>query len=261
MKTNEINNSLRIYKKNTPQFYFYRDMHINQTLELSKSKNQKYSKMNHAKMSIKKALSLLDSFIDPSDPDLDIPNSIHAYQTAERIRRKFPDDKELQIVGLIHDLGKVLFTFGEPSWAVVGDTYVLGCKFPTSIVYYETLKESPEFNKYDKNGIYKEKCGIDNLVLSYGHDEYLFSVLKNNKNHKISSKYLDIIRYHSFYPWHSEGEYKQFMIKKDYQTLENVKQFNNFDLYSKEDSTEITPEIKDYYNKIIDEFFYGDLKW
>ena len=50
-----------------------------------------------------------DNFIDPSDPDVDLPNSIHAYQTAERIRKKYPLDKQLQITGLIHDLGKVLF--------------------------------------------------------------------------------------------------------------------------------------------------------
>ena len=42
-------------------------------------------------------------------PDLDVPNSIHAYQTAERIRKKYPQDKEFQIIGLIHDIGKVLF--------------------------------------------------------------------------------------------------------------------------------------------------------
>ena len=87
---------------------------------------------------------MLDDFVDPSDPDLDVPNSIHAYQTAERIRKKYPNDKEFQIIGLIHDIGKQIFSFGEPSWAVVGDTYVLGCDFPKSIVYYDTLKESED---------------------------------------------------------------------------------------------------------------------
>ena len=66
-------------------------------------------------MSIKKALEMMDDFIDPSDPDLDVANSIHAYQTAERIRKRYPEDKELQIAGLIHDLGKVLFSYGEPT--------------------------------------------------------------------------------------------------------------------------------------------------
>ena len=50
-------------------------------------------------MTIHKALSLLDSFIDPSDPDVDVPNSIHAYQTAGC--HYYPDDKESQITGLI----------------------------------------------------------------------------------------------------------------------------------------------------------------
>ena len=56
-----------------------------------------------------KALELINDFIDPSDPDLDLPNFIHAYQTAERIGKDYPDNKEFQIVGLIHDLGKILF--------------------------------------------------------------------------------------------------------------------------------------------------------
>ena len=141
---------LRTYSIDTPQYILYSEMYANQSLEFVYKKKEEYSKLNKRKMSIKKALSLLDDYIDPSDPDLDVPNSIHAYMTAERIRKKYPENKELQIIGLIHDIGKVLFSFGEPSWAVVGDTYVLGCKFPKSIVYYDLLKESPEYEKYDE---------------------------------------------------------------------------------------------------------------
>ena len=56
----------------------------------------------------------------------------------------FSLDYELQITGLIHDLGKILFEFGEPNWNVVGDTFAVGCKFPDSIILYETLKENYE---------------------------------------------------------------------------------------------------------------------
>ena len=236
-------------------------MHINQTLETVKSLKEKYGKCDRVKMTIGKALSMLDDFVDPSDPDLDVPNSIHAYQTAERIRKKYPNDKEFQIIGLIHDIGKVLFSFGEPSWAVVGDTYVLGCEFPKSIVYYDTLKESPEWGKYDKFGIYKPKCGLENLTLSYGHDEYLYNVLKKNKNHLLSDKYLDVIRYHSFYPWHTEGEYKYLTNDKDKDILKNVLDFNSFDLYSKEDDTIIDSHVKSYYEDLLNEYFFGELKW
>ena len=255
-------NSLRTYEIDTPQYYLYRDMHINQTLDFVLSKKLQYSILNNKLMTMKDALSSLDTFIDPSDPDLDEENSIHAYQTAERIRKLHPTNTELQITGLIHDIGKVLFTYGEPNWAIVGDTYVVGCEFPKSIVYSETLKDNPDYDIYDKLGIYSEGCGLDNLNISFGHDEYLYQVLKQNINkHKISQDNLDIIRYHSFYPWHTSGEYKHFMNDSDEIKLKNVNMFNQFDLYSKEDNPDISDEVKDYYSSLLDEYFPFILQW
>ena len=252
---------LRKYNEDTPQYNFYKEMHKNQTLEFVENQREKYSIMNNKKMTMNEALKLLDTFIDPSDPDVDVPNSIHAYQTAESIRKKYPEDKQLQITGLIHDLGKVLFQYDEPNWGVVGDTYPLGCKFSAKIVYYDTLKDNIEFDKYDKLGIYTLGCGIDNLLLSYGHDEYLYQVLIQNTNHKLEEKYLDIIRYHSFYPWHTGNDYYYFMNEKDKETLKNVRLFNQFDLYSKTDDINISDETKIYYDKLLNEYFDGKLDW
>ena len=254
--------TLRTYLVGSPQYYLYRDMHLNQTLDYVVAKKKQYSVLNNKKMSMKEALSALDTFIDPSDPDLDEENSIHAYQTAERIRKLHPTNGELQLIGLIHDLGKVLFTLGEPNWAIVGDTYVVGCEFPRSIVYYDTLKDNHDFGKYDKNGVYKEGCGLENLHITFGHDEYLYQVLhQNSGKHSISQKYMDVIRYHSFYPWHTSGEYTQFMNEADKETLINVNHFNQFDLYSKEDSPDISDEIKEYYNGLLDKYFPETLQW
>jgi len=266
MKQNNSNSSkLRKYEINTPQYYLYKDMHKNQTVYFVREKKKRYSKLNNCKMNIKDVLLEMNNFIDPSDPDVDSENSIHAYQTAERIRKKHPLNKELQVVGLIHDLGKILFRFGESNWAVVGDTYVVGCKFPESIVYYETLKKNPDFNNEEYNsdlGIYKEKCGIDNLLISFGHDEYLYQVLKQNITHKISKKLMRVIKYHSFYPWHTGEAYKQFMNYSDEQILKDVLYFNEFDLYSKEDvDFVLTDEIKEYYNNLLDEYFPEDLQF
>jgi len=264
MKRNisEISTNLRQYEINTPQYNLYKYMHVNQTHEYVISKKKQYSKLNNCVMSIKKALSFLDTFIDPSDPDIDVPNSIHAYQTAERIRKKHPLNKELQIIGLIHDLGKILFTFGEPNWAIVGDTYVTGCKFPKSIVYYDTLKECSDYKMFDKLGVYTERCGLDKLNITFGHDEYLYQVLLQNKDkHRMSEKSMNIIKYHSFYPWHTSGDYHEFMNDEDKKTLEDVIYFNQFDLYSKEDDTNISDEVKEYYNQILDDFFVNDLQW
>ena len=252
---------LRNYEKDTSQYFLYKDMHKNQNLDYVLKKKDEYSVLNNQKMTIKDVLKKMDTFIDPSDPDLDVENSIHAYQTAERIRKKYPDDKELQIIGLIHDLGKILFDFNEPNWAIVGDTYVVGCEFPKSIVYYDTLKENSDFGKYDKLGIYEYGCGLDKLNITFGHDEYLYQVLKQNDNHYISQKYLDIIRYHSFYPWHTGNDYYHFMNEKDKNVLKNILMFNKFDLYSKEDDIEISDETKKYYDNLLDKYFHGELNW
>ena len=254
--------SLRDYKKDTLQYKFYKTMHEKVDLEHTLRMKQKYSKYDNCKMTIKNALSMMDDSIDPSDPDLDVANSIHAYQTAERIRKKHPEDKELQIAGLIHDLGKVLFSYGEPSYNVVGDTYVLGCKFPETIVYYETMKSNPDYYKYDDVCIYKKNCGLENLIISFGHDEYLYGVLKHNKDlHKMTDRTMNMVRYHSLYPWHTGCSYDDFMGPGDEFILKDVLEFNSFDLYSKEDPIGITQSVKDYYNELLDEYFLSEMEW
>ena len=65
-----------------------------------------------------------------------------------------------------------------------GDTFAVGCEYAKSIVFYDSLKENPDWNdsRYNtKYGVYSENCGLKNVRVSFGHDEYLYQVLKNNK--------------------------------------------------------------------------------
>ena len=137
----------------------------------------------------------------------------------------------------------------------------MGCQFPESIVYYDTLKDNVDYGKFDKLGIYNYGCGLDKLNITFGHDEYLYQVLKQNSNHSISERYMNIIRFHSFYPWHTGSDYYHFMNEKDKTILKDVLLFNDFDLYSKEDTEIVTPEMKEYYDQILDEYFNGELNW
>lgn len=75
-----------------------------------------------------------------------------------------------------------------------------------------------------KYGIYKPKCGLDNVLMSWGHDEYLYQVLKHNKT-TLPDEGLYMIRYHSFYPWHQSGDYTSFENEKDVEMKEWVKLF------------------------------------
>ena len=247
--------TLRTYEENTKQCEFYKEMYKKQDLDFVLKMKQKYSKLDNLKMTMNKALSLLDTFIDPSDPDVDEPNSIHAYQTAERIRKKYPDNKEFQIIGLIHDLGKVLFNFNEPDYAVVGDTYVVGCKLSESMVYYEHTKNHPDRNS-DLLGIYNMNTGLNNLNISFGHDEYLYQVLKHNKC-PFPKDALYIIRFHSLYVYHKHDEYKHLTNDKDKRLLRYLKLFNKYDLYTKCKNKEVTNEMKDYYKNLVNKYLNG----
>merc|ERR1712109_256831 len=162
----------------------YYEMHTNQTMEFVASKHEKWLKFNHMEATVMEALDMLNELVDESDPDLDLPNIVHAFQTAERIREEHPDKEWFQLVGLIHDLGKIMAFYGEPQWAVVGDTFPVGCKPQPSIVFgEESFQNNPDIydSRYNtKLGIYKERCGIENVIMSWGHDEYLYHVLVNH---------------------------------------------------------------------------------
>ena len=58
---------------------------------LPSPQSAEYGTCSLRKMSAMEALELLDQLVDESDPDVDFPNSYHAYQTAEGIRRAHPD--------------------------------------------------------------------------------------------------------------------------------------------------------------------------
>lgn len=125
-------------------------------------------------------MELLNTLVDASDPDTDATQIEHLLQTSEAMRK---DGKPewMQVTGLIHDLGKLLYFFGsDGQWDVVGDTFVVGCQIPTDqIVYPDTFVDNPDLTHEiysTKYGIYEPNCGLEKLMISWGHDEYLVGV-------------------------------------------------------------------------------------
>lgn len=80
---------------------------ICQPCHIRTGKMDKWLKFNHFKSTVKDALIKLNDLVDESDPDTELPNIVHAFQTAERIRQDYPDEDWFHLTGLIHDLGKV----------------------------------------------------------------------------------------------------------------------------------------------------------
>lgn len=67
-----------------------------------KRMREEYGKLNRVEMSIWEGIDLLNSFVDESDPDLDEPQIEHLLQSAEAIRKEYPDEDWLHLTALIH---------------------------------------------------------------------------------------------------------------------------------------------------------------
>jgi inositol oxygenase len=238
---------------------FYRTNHQYQTYNFVEDKIIQFGCLNHCTMSIWDAMRALDSIIDESDPDLQAAQSLHAFQTAQALRRD-GHPRWLILTGLIHDLGKVLILFGEPQWAVVGDTFPVGCAYSAKIVYPQFFTDNPDMRNelfQTLYGMYEPQCGLENVRMSWGHDEYLYQVVKDYLPAQASY----VIRYHSFYAAHKEGAYEHLMNDFDKQMMPLVHLFSTYDLYSKGSYELNIDELLPYYQELVAEFFPPLLRW
>ncbi|KAG6865496.1 hypothetical protein C0991_002095 [Blastosporella zonata] len=200
---------------------FYKEQHEKQTVEFNIQARVNFKKTTRARMGIWEAMEMLNTLIDESDPDVGI------------------------------------FTVKVPSaFLDIGSLLVVGCKFSDKIIYPETFVVNPDYDDAiysTKYGIYQPHCGLDNVMLSWGHDEYLYHVLKDQST--LPDEALAMIRYHSFYPWHREGAYSHLTNDEDERLLAAVRAFNPYDLYSKSDVPCEAKELRPYYEKLIAKFF------
>lgn len=255
------NKDYRVYDESSPSHVknFYLQNHQYQTLDFVLQKKERYASLEKQRLTIFEALALFDQIIDESDPDMDLPQSYHLFQTAEAIRKDGHPDWFV-LVGLIHDLGKILTLYGEPQWAVVGDTYPVGCAYSDKIVFFDYFKNNPDakVSLYQTQyGIYSPECGLENVHMSFGHDEYLYYVIKDYLPFEASY----IIRYHSFYAAHEQGEYQHLMNSKDKEMLSWLKNFQRYDLYSKSAEKLDIDALMPYYTNLLNKYFPHALNW
>lgn len=238
---------------------FYRLNHTYQTVDFVRSKQAEYLPLQKREMSVWEAMDYLNRLTDDSDPDTELPQIEHSLQTLLAIRDA-GHPRWFQLVGLIHDLGKVLCLFNEPQWAVVGDTFPVGCRHSDKIVFPEFFAANPDSQvpEYQTRlGIYEQGCGLDNVLMSWGHDEYLYHVVKDH----LPDEALYMIRYHSFYPGHREGEYDYLMTDRDRELFRWVRKFSPFDLYSKSAERPNVSELEPYCQELIAEYLPPKLHW
>lgn len=287
----------------------YKNMYENQNY---KEKKHIISKLKYdKKYKIKDLFLLLNKVIDSSDPDTDVVQTDHCYETAQAIKNNYFIDNNLKeiniidlftkedwflldekykkmydttinklykdikdwswliLVGLIHDLGKVLVLeeFGKfNEWFSVGDIYPLGCEFHKSNIFYEKNyhKQSIDYNNSRYNtslGIYDYKVGFDNIEMTFSHDYYLSECLRRSETN-LPYEALYIIRYHSFYSWHTPKNnirgYEYLANETDWKYLPLLKLFQKSDLYSKKNDFNKNFDV-DYFDNLIDKYIIGPI--
>lgn len=238
---------------------FYRLNHTYQTYDFVRQKEANFLKFDKKEMRVWDACDFLNTLVDDSDPDTDLDQLQHLLQTSETIRADGHPDWFV-LTGFLHDLGKVLCLFGEPQWAVVGDTFPVGCAHSDKIVYPEFFDANPDSRdeRYNtKYGVYEPHCGLRNVHMSWGHDEYLYQMLKDY----LPEPALYMIRYHSFYAQHRENAYEHLMDEHDHEMFEWVKKFNPYDLYSKVPTPPNVKELKPYYEGLIAKYLPATLRF
>ena len=238
---------------------FYRINHLYQTYDFVLEKEKDFLQFNRREMTLWDAVEFLNTLVDDSDPDIDLDQTQHLLQTSEAIRADGHPDWFV-LTGFLHDLGKVLCLFGEPQWAVVGDTFPVGCKHSDKIVYSEFFEQNPDSNDERFNtpyGVYEPNCGLDNVHMSWGHDEYLYHIMKDH----LPEPALYMIRYHSFYSQHREHSYDHLMNDHDQEMFKWVKAFNPYDLYSKAPVPPNVKELRPYYEDLASKYLPDTLKF
>lgn len=133
-------------------------------------------------------------------------------------------------------------------------TLAVGCNFSDKIVFHDYFADNSDSKVswlMTETGIYNPNCGLDNVHMTWGHDEYLYHVVKKY----LPAEALFLIRYHSFYALHREDAYHYLLNDQDKRMLPLLKRFSNYDLYSKEDTPLNLTQLKPYYQQLVAKYF------
>ena len=134
------------------------------------------------------------------------------------------------------------------------------CAYSADVVFPEYFAANPDSKSplyQTKYGIYEPNCGLDKVHLSFGHDGYIYEVMKNH----LPMEALYMLRYHSFYAWHRHGAYTHLTNEQDQAMLPWVNRFNPYDLYSKSHTKPDMQQLKPFYDDLFAEFLPPTLDW
>ncbi|HVN85901.1 MAG TPA: inositol oxygenase family protein [Candidatus Binatia bacterium] len=232
--------------------------HRDQTMAKVRELRDKYAARRLGKATVWDRLMALRDINDESDADLEGMSQLgHALQTANSLADAGLGEDWI-VTGLVHDLGKILIQHGEAQEFVVGDIFPVGCAYSPNIIRHDFLKQNPDWTNPDyqtRNGIYEEGCGLDAVVFSYGHDEYMYQIMKDH----LPADFAWAIRYHSFQS--IAGDYLHLFNAEDRRRRESyMKSFAVHDLYTKNPHVALEARLPEY-EALIKRRFPDPIEW
>lgn len=233
----------------------YRRMWKTQGIAYVSKMREKYLRFQLCSMTIDKALHLTKHLLaNPFSMSIgdgacngSRPPSVRTllFHTAELARKEGHPDW-VQFVALIHGLagalrclkfdGSGIFNLEDQEeedsdfdWTIPVDARVLGCKASRQSIFQEFRnldpdKDDPRYNK--NNGAYKKKVGLENVLMSWSTNEYMYHMLKHNDVMLPMEAYA-ILRLFPLVDWHKWG---------------------NHGLLANEDDEEVKPFVADIYD-------------
>ncbi|MFQ5697379.1 MAG: inositol oxygenase family protein [Myxococcota bacterium] len=237
---------------------FYERHNRDQSLARARERAEHWAQRRIGRATVWERFSELANVRDASDGDLQGMSQLgHALQTANAIREAGRSEDWI-VLGLVHDLGKLIQQHGERPEFVVGDIFPLGCAFSPKIRHAELLERNPDAGdpRYaTRLGIYDEGCGLEQVTFAFGHDQYLYEILRDRVPREIAWT----IRHHSFQS--IAGEYLFLFDESDRALRQShMIPFAAYDLYTK-DPDQVCDEALDEYRELLERWFPEPLDW
>jgi inositol oxygenase len=257
-------------------------MCTHQTVAYVHRMHAKFGPLAHATMTMREALAHLRSYVDASDPDIRLPNLARAYQVAAAMRAA-GEPEWMQVTGLIHDVGKIMFLWGDATdgqqagegaaqWGLSGDTWAVGCALPASVVSGSSHVHNPDASdpRYtSESGVYAPGCGVQSLLFAWGRGEYLYQVLRRHREEMraagraplLPDAALAAVRLHPACPWHEGGAYAWAEQPGDRELKRTVRRFGQYDLHGETDTGWDERVLWDEFGALLDRYFPAPLAW
>ncbi|OWZ22181.1 Inositol oxygenase [Phytophthora megakarya] len=172
------------------------------------------------------------------------------YLEAEEESKRYDDDNA------------VLRSISAQEWMAKNSTWIVGERIPSSIEFSDLNElNSDHCNAEKGSGNADKHCGLENIMLPWTPDEYLYRVLCLNTT-TLPAEALDAIRFWSFKTWYEQDSFDDLCAPQDVDTKEWLSSLGKVACVS-EDMVQMinTEDELPYYLQLADKYLPGTLQW